>query len=398
MEPRRLHPRPFSSHHSHRLGLEPKPCSGAASEAADVGGGLRDVPHPTARIVRLVPLRYSQVPHLKVRYIVHRDLEVQRDRADLLFNVLAVRRCRDQGHLALDGGLSSALELLNVPDDFVICRQVLGRLPRGATLQLCRARGGALWEHARYSNITAVVLLGDIRTDLDRDFYLVGSRLLRKGKNPEGHTEVPGDAIVHHRKFAVGRVEGERPLILEVLQVYALMEVAIVEDHSTITSMAADALVLDVDVLIQRQLQLGVALQVGLHLDAAIDRAVDHETVCAHQHRDPLQDVDEDLVFLLARGVVLRGTHRAVHSVARHSSGIPLRQIQASFWLLDDNSLVVNARLEVLCVRGLWIAEVHHLVKELIHEYEIFPNALLVQDAAEVLEDLAHLCQQLHHG
>mmetsp|Transcript_49339 Transcript_49339/g.132031 ORF Transcript_49339/g.132031 Transcript_49339/m.132031 type:complete len:231 (-) Transcript_49339:187-879(-) len=160
---------------------------------------------------------------------------------------------------------------------------------------------------------------------------------------------------------------------------------------------ASDVLVLDLDVLVQGKPQLRIPHQVRLHLDAAINGAVHHEPVRAHQHRDALEDVHEDLVLLLAaRGLVLRGPDRPVHRVAGHRPGVPLRQVESWLGLLDHDCLVVDARLQVLSVCRLRVPEVHHLVEELIDQDEVLPDALLVQHPAEVLEDLCHLAQQLY--
>mmetsp|Transcript_13205 Transcript_13205/g.31032 ORF Transcript_13205/g.31032 Transcript_13205/m.31032 type:complete len:206 (-) Transcript_13205:193-810(-) len=178
------------------------------------------------------------------------------------------------------------------------------------------------------------------------------------------------------------------------------MKVAVVEDNSAVASMqpASDILILDVDILVQGQLQLWIAHEVRLHLDAAIYGAVDYKPVCTHEHCYALEDVHKNLVFLLAaRGIVLCRADRPVNSVAGHSPRVPLRQIETRFGLLDDDSLIVDARLEMLSVRGLRVAKVNHLVKELIDQHKVFPDALFVQHSAKVLEHLCHLAQQFHN-
>mmetsp|Transcript_17960 Transcript_17960/g.33706 ORF Transcript_17960/g.33706 Transcript_17960/m.33706 type:complete len:243 (-) Transcript_17960:75-803(-) len=175
------------------------------------------------------------------------------------------------------------------------------------------------------------------------------------------------------------------------------MEIAIIQDHRTISSVAASKIhILDHNVLIQSQLQLRVSHQVRLHLDASVDGAVDDKAVRTHQNGYTLQDVHEDLILFVLR--VMGWTDWPVHSVAWHCARVPLRQVEAKLGRFDYHGLVVDAGFQVLGVGSLGIPEINHLVKQLIHKHKVLPYALFVEHAAEVLKDLCHLRQKLYHG
>lgn len=63
----------------------------------------------------------------------------------------------------------------------------------------------------------------------------------------------------------------------------------------------------DDEVAVEGELQLRVARQVALHLDAAVDGGVDDVPTARKEHVQALQDVYENLVLLLAAGLRCKG-------------------------------------------------------------------------------------------
>mmetsp|Transcript_2518 Transcript_2518/g.7460 ORF Transcript_2518/g.7460 Transcript_2518/m.7460 type:complete len:298 (-) Transcript_2518:69-962(-) len=222
------------------------------------------------------------------------------------------------------------------------------------------------------------------------------ARLLHKGEYPKGHSEVTSDPIIHDCELAIWRVERQGSQIRELIEVRALVEVAVVQSHSAVTS-TVEARTFHHNVLVQRQLEFRIPHEIGFHENASINRTVHHETIRAHQHRDTLQDVNEDLVLLLALRIVLCESYRPLDSIAGDGTRIPVRQIQPLFGRLDEYRFVVNARLQVLSVRCLRMAEVYHFIQQLVHQHEVFADAFLVQNTTEVFENLGHFREKLHH-
>uniref|UniRef100_A0A6V1T397 Uncharacterized protein n=1 Tax=Heterosigma akashiwo TaxID=2829 RepID=A0A6V1T397_HETAK len=255
-----------------------------------------------------------------------------------------------------------------------------------------------------------MVSLRYVRADHQHQVELVGRGLLDGGEEAEGGAELPGHAVVEHRELAVRGHEGQRPVLLKVVEPHALVEVAVVEHHPPRVvapprraAAAAARGPPDDKVLVQRQPQLGVPRQVGLHLDGPIDGAVEHVAVGAEEHVQPLDDVHEDLVPPLARHPHGRapGGHGLVGG--RGGLGLGLGQAHARRDALrraarfHQHRLIVDEVLEELGGGALREAVVQHLVQQLVHQHEVLPDALLREDPAVVLEDAHEPLQQLQH-
>lgn len=69
------------------------------------------------------------------------------------------------------------------------------------------------------------------------------------------------------------------------------MEVAVIQHHRAGVALPY------LKVIVEDQSQLGVPLEIALHLNNAVDRTVDDEPIRIEKHRELLKDVDENLIL-----------------------------------------------------------------------------------------------------
>jgi len=86
-------------------------------ESTDVGGALRDVADPPIGVIGLMPFCDAEVPYLQVGHVVHGNLEVERNRPNLLRDGVsrAAAKLGRQIDFALQRKLCAALKLLHGP-------------------------------------------------------------------------------------------------------------------------------------------------------------------------------------------------------------------------------------------------------------------------------------------
>mmetsp|Transcript_10019 Transcript_10019/g.24931 ORF Transcript_10019/g.24931 Transcript_10019/m.24931 type:complete len:205 (+) Transcript_10019:711-1325(+) len=170
------------------------------------------------------------------------------------------------------------------------------------------------------------------------------------------------------------------------------MEVNVVElDHAV----AALAHARDREVVVEGEVQLGLAAQVALHLYAAIDREGAHLAVRVEGGGDAIDHVDEDLV--LARSHLAQGD-RLLHRLGAHRLRSRLEGVsQRARWarLADRGRLVEHARLQLSSGGALGVAVVEDLVHQLVDEGEVLAQRLLRQHADVVLAHLRELSEEL---
>ena len=119
-------------------------------------------------------------------------------------------------------------------------------------------------------------------------------------------------------------------------------------------------------------------------------------------YRKLLEDVDEDFVCLSLLRVELLDwfLNRSGSNGARlEELGSPGRAGLLCLRLgRDQHGLVDDELADVLCGDQLCMTVVDHLVDDLVDEHEVLADALLVEHAAVVAEDLHHPVDDVHDG
>eukprot|EP00962_Isochrysis_galbana_P003910 scaffold1099_cov122-Isochrysis_galbana.AAC.1 len=250
---------------------------------------------PPVWVVGLVALYYLEVLHLQPRDVVHWDLEVHRDRPHLLARVGA--RAHDK--FATDGVRGGAHELADRPGNLLGRVVITGALALGARLELDRRPSRRLG----HRKVASTCEGGDVRlahrmgitsrhrrrrrkasdaqgiegiraganADLQAELLLVLGDCRHDGRDPKGDLGVGAERAnveVHQHKLSVRRLQHEHPLRVELVELHALVEIDIVQLDHAIAALASRR---DGEVVVERQVQLGRAGQVALHLDGAVD-------------------------------------------------------------------------------------------------------------------------------
>mmetsp|Transcript_18317 Transcript_18317/g.59986 ORF Transcript_18317/g.59986 Transcript_18317/m.59986 type:complete len:242 (+) Transcript_18317:201-926(+) len=222
---------------------------------------------PPVWVVGLVALYYLEVLHLQPRDVVHWDLEVHRDRPHLLARVGA--RAHDK--FATDGVRGGAHELADRPGNLLGRVVITGALALGARLELDRRPSRRLGHREVHLYVGAVVFFREGRIHLQAELLLVLGDCRHDGRDPKGDLGVGAERAnveVHQHKLSVRRLQHEHPLRVELVELHALVEIDIVQLDHAIAALASRR---DGEVVVERQVQLGRAGQVALHLDGAVD-------------------------------------------------------------------------------------------------------------------------------
>ncbi len=104
------------------------------------------------------------------------------------------------------------------------------------TSHLARHRRGGLGNGKLDDDGAAIAVVGNIRADLDDELDFVWRDEFEKGEDAEWGAEVGGDAVVHDHELSVWRDEGQDALRVEVGEVHALMEVAVIDFHNAVSA------------------------------------------------------------------------------------------------------------------------------------------------------------------
>jgi len=194
------------------------------------------------------------------------------------------------------------------------------------------------------------------------DLQLVRRRLLNAGKDAKGRRELARHAIIQDAKFAVRRNKGKRSRRLPFRHVDAIVKVHVVDrDRSVATRVSAHD-----QVFVECEAQLRVSGEVGFHLDASVDRTVEHVSVVGEQDVEALENVDKDFVFLvvvesrLSSVCVYRTNDWFVNGIGGRCFRID-HGSRIGDWI-DDNGFIVDERFQVFRARDLRVAIINHLV------------------------------------
>jgi hypothetical protein len=100
---------------------------------------------------------------------------------------------------------------------------------------------------------------------------LIGRLVLEEGEYLERGSKVIRYSVVHYYEFAFGRTNLECLVSYKLVMLHSLMEITVVEND------ASDGIgVGKGDIIVENQLQSGIASKVALHLNAAVDGRVNH--------------------------------------------------------------------------------------------------------------------------
>ena len=177
------------------------------------------------------------------------------------------------------------------------------------------------------------------------------------------------------------------------------MEVAIVECHAALLAGGRAA---DCEIIIEHEAQLGVADQVALHLNHAVDGGIDDHAIGVEKDGQLLKNVHEDLVGLGLLRVQL--ANRLLDGSRSHSARLEnlwppaANRLLSLGFGLNEHWLIDNELADVLRGHQLRMAIVYHLVNNLIYEDEILPDGFFVEHAAIISENLHHSVNDVENG
>mmetsp|Transcript_12362 Transcript_12362/g.40675 ORF Transcript_12362/g.40675 Transcript_12362/m.40675 type:complete len:288 (-) Transcript_12362:574-1437(-) len=277
---------------------------GRSSEAADVRSGGGDVSDPAVDVFGLAGVLHLEVAHLELGAAVHRDGEHQVDRAALLAQVC--QSLLREVELHLEHMLLGAGKLFARPQQRLGRVRKLRRLPHRSNLQRRARAHRALGERELERDVGGGGVGAEIGFDFEGDFRLERRHLFDGGDDAEGGLELGGGAEAHHGELAARRREGEDALVRKLVELDRLVEVAVVQHHPhapTNPVVARERRVVprpDRQVLVERHPQLRRPVQKALHLDVPVDLRRQHVPRRVEGDRQPLHDVDENLLSPLA--------------------------------------------------------------------------------------------------
>ncbi len=139
---------------------------------------------------------------------------------------------------------------------------------------------------------------------LNEQLQLVRVGLLVECMHPEGSIEVRSHSIVHHYEFSLGWSDFEGFVHLELLVVHRLVEVVVVQNHFPSGCSARPCYR---NIIIQKQFERGIPMEVALHLDTPINSRVNHVAGSIEYHTDLLKRIHEYLVLLILPHCLLGG-------------------------------------------------------------------------------------------
>ena len=262
---------------------------------ANIARRLGDVPHPAVWVVILFVswICDFEILDLEAGDVIHGDFKIHWDRANLLPALCSRRlfKCDLRNHIVLD----ASLEFLNSPFCLLFRWLEFICLTLHSLWKLKRHIGCRSWHWELQDNLRCEVVLRELRPHLYSELELILRYLVDERVNAERCRVLTIDTVVHYEKFAVWRLNGDCFHCLEVADVHALVEVAVIEDH---TAHVASCWFSHLEVVVEDKPQFWVADEVTLHLNDSVYGRIDHHAVRIEQHCQLFEDVYEDFVWL----------------------------------------------------------------------------------------------------
>ena len=259
------------------------------------------VPNPlNARVVAL--LKDLQVAHQEAGAGKHEQAKVHAERGPA--PGLLVGHAGQLG-LGAEDKLALASEAANLPDNVVLGRLVLG-LSLGAPL-----RDPSSVERCRDADndVCGEQLGAKVGAHGDAVLDLCLADLVDDGVDLEGEVDVLGGAVAHQLELAVGRHEADDAVAVELAQLDALVELAVLEGdasggglgglapHSVPARQCREPVVIEQKTIVEAELALGCAAQVCAHDDLTRHVGAQDGAGCAHQQVHVLDNVDKGFVL-----------------------------------------------------------------------------------------------------
>merc|ERR1719201_2116441 len=336
---------------------------------------LRDVPHPWES---LVP---GLLNHLEVAHLDPTDGEVGNLELDLDGRLATLRGGfagnRGQAELGAQEELLPSGKVLDLPHQRLPLGGVLGAALGGANHRVGRvARHGDADLDIRRRAPRLV-----LRPGLDQVLDSASARVVHGALDPDQGLDSAADSVGHEVKCSVRGNEGDGSVVLEPGEPDALVELHVLQVNAL--ALAALALALQQDPVVQSELALGHPGEVGPHLEGAHDLAAHDAPVGVDEEVDALDDVEKDLVFL-----VLDALAPPADGVRDRHGGLALDHVHLLGLRLDE--LLKNVRLG-----ELGVTKVHHLIKKLVDRDKIVPHGLLLELLKVLCEDVDQLVQKV---
>ena len=259
------------------------------------------IPHPLhTRVVAL--LKHLEIANQQARAGKHQQAKVHAEWRPA--PSLLVRHARELG-LGAQHKFALSSKATNLPHNHVLGRLVLG-LALGAALRDPRRveRRGDL-----HHDIGRKQLGPKVGAHTDAVFHLGLAHLVDNGVHFEGKVDVLGRAVPHQLELAVGRDEADDAVAVELAQLDALVELAVLErdasssglgrlaPHPVAAGQAHEAVLVEKEAVVKSELALGRAAEVGAHDDLAVDVGAQDGTRCAHEQVHVLDHVHEGFVL-----------------------------------------------------------------------------------------------------
>ena len=329
-------------------------------------------PQQPLRVILLVVHVHSQSTDTQAGHLVVGNLEVQptphtrltpsRNRRNLLCDELVRGLLQVEDHLQVV--LLLPRHLADHPQHATLLLAVLLHLTLRVRRQRHRARRRVVRRAHRDEHVARVHVGLELGAHLQDQLDLRLGLLLHHRTDRERRLERRRDAVVHRRELALGRVEAQQALRVELVQLHAAVEVDVVQDDEVVRAQRAALRVLHhrdrrvlahQRVLRQQHAHRGTPAQVRAHRDRAVDRLRHHLAAQVHHAVQALEHVHVQLVHLLL--LVAVRDHRLVH-VADHVLLSVKHVMKTHLRVRNDHGLVVHVVGEDLARGVLRIAKV----------------------------------------
>jgi hypothetical protein len=224
--------------------------------------------------------------------------------------------------LGAENKLALPREATNFPNNIVLRRLVLGLALR-ATL-----RNSSSVERGRDSDndVGGKELGAKVGAHANAVLDLCLANLVDNGVDLERKVDILGGPVPHQLELAVWRDEADDAVAVELAQLHALVELAVLERHAAGGSLgslaphlvaareAQQAVVVEQEAIIQAELALRGAAEVGAHNDLACNVGSQDSAGGAHEQVDILDDIHKRLVLAVFNvGFPPRYCARGVH-------------------------------------------------------------------------------------
>jgi len=224
---------------------------GGVLTAADVGGGASDVADPAVRVVILGTIGNAEVLNLEVGDVVHRDLESERDGADLAACLRGAAGA--EANTCTKRVLFATRKLAYRPNERALCRIIVGGCANTGRIRRRNISRSRAFD--RDNDIRAMIVSRKVRTDNDDDLEHVRRvlNLFDVRLNAKRCADITRGPIVENNELAVRGNEREDARLLKIVEANACVEVAVVEEDSADSSAGAND-----EIFVERKCKLRV--------------------------------------------------------------------------------------------------------------------------------------------